>query len=446
VKVLDALGELQKMAKPENWEVLRPYAEKLLNEPIPSTHDDAVISGFRAKLKNLFARGKEESARVVTKAQGLFDCLKAANPYATEIGQVAKLYASDISSGNDINLLLHALKEALAYQAFDANASSQTEIDDLANRLKNYRDVQNLLKFDTELRAASAYVIHTLPDTKDLKAIREAQAEVAAKLANIRAYIDSEVALTTELVGQTPPASGETGTISTLIRDYTEAYATLHDTVMAKLEEHRAAIEAIPVGQDFKALQTLEGISALQPPVSGSLNFQGHADQIRLCPSPSRQLVEQQLRNGPVHECCLTFETCNQQTQHAEKVAQQAESELTAALDRKVEVFLNPAIRARLDQGKQEKLIADLLGKTALPELRAFLVENASPELVQTINRYLKNIVTKNVKLTDFKPSLTTIEPDQAAKVVKEFEKFLDDQFKSVSGGDDGTLPMLHIE
>lgn len=27
-KVLDALGEIQKVAKPENWEVLRPYAEK----------------------------------------------------------------------------------------------------------------------------------------------------------------------------------------------------------------------------------------------------------------------------------------------------------------------------------------------------------------------------------------------------------------------------------
>jgi len=446
VKVLDSLGEVQKMAKPENWEVLRPYAEKLLNELIPSTHDDAIISSFRAKLKNLFGKSKEESARVITKAQGLFDCLKAENPYAKEIVQVAKLYAADISSGNDINLLLHALKDAFGYQAFDNNASSQTEIDDLANRLKNYRDVLNLLAFDTELRAASAYVTHTLPDTKDLKAIREVQSEVAAKLANIRAYIDSEVALTTELLGQTPPASGETGTISVLIRDYTEAYATLHDTMMATLEEQRTKVEVIPASQDFKALKTLEDISALQPPISDSLDFQGFASQIRLCPSPSRQSVEQQLRNGPVHECCLTFETCNQQIQHAKKVCQEAEAELSAAVDRKVEVFLNPAIQARLVQGKQEKVIADLLAKTTLPELRGFLVENASPELVQTINRYLKNIVIKNVKLTEFKPSLTTIEPDQASKVVKEFEKFLDDQFKSISDDNDGTLPMLHIE
>jgi hypothetical protein len=272
--------EVMRLAKPENWEVLRPYAEKLLGEPIPSTHDDATISGFRAKLKNLFAKGKEESARVVAKAQGLFDCLKAENPYAKEIGQVAKLYSTDSSSGNDINLLLHALKEAFGYQAFDRTAPAQTEIDDLANRLKNYGDVQSLLKFDTELRAARAYVAHILPDTKNLDALCQAQSEVAGKLANIRPYIDSEVALTTELVGQSPPAPSEKGTNSALIHEYTEAYATLHDNVMAALEDQRTRIEAIPESRDFKALHTLEGISALQPPVTASAR----------APSPRRML------------------------------------------------------------------------------------------------------------------------------------------------------------
>ena len=446
VKVLDAFGEVQKMAKPENWEVLRPYAEKLLNEAIPSTFDDAIISDFRAKLKNLFGEGKEESSRLVVKAQGLFDCLKAENPYATEIGQVTKLYAADISSADDINLTLHALKEAFGYQAFENNISSQTEIDDLANRLKNYRDIQTLLKFDTELRAASAYVSHTLPDTQDLKAIREAQSAVAAKLADIRPFIDSEVALTTELVGRTPPAPGETGTISALIRDYTEIYVILHDTVMAKLEEQRARIEAIPATQDFKALQILEGISALQFPISSSLDFQGYADAIHLCPSPSRQSVEQQLRNGPIHECGLTFESCNQLIQRAEQVCQQAKAELSAALDLKLEIFLNPAIRSRLNKGTQEKVIANLLTKSTLPDLRVFLVESASPELVHTINNYLKNIVTKNVKLTEFKPSLTTFEPDQVAQIVKDFEMFLEKEFNSISDGDDDTSPMLHFE
>jgi hypothetical protein len=98
-----------------------------------------------------------------------------------------------------------------------------------------------------------------------------------------------------------------------------------------------------------------------------------------------------------------------------------------------------------LEQGRQETLIAALLGKSEISALREFLVENATPQFVQTINRYLKNIVTKNVSLAEFKPSLTTVEPDQAPKVVKEFEEFLEKQFKSVSDNDD-TLPMLHFD
>ena len=445
VKVLDSLGTVQKMAKPENWEVLRPYAEKLLAETIPSTHDDAIISGFRAKLKNLFAKGKEESTRIFAKAQALFNCLRSENPYAKEISQVAKLFSADLSSGNDINLILHALKDAFAYHAFDDNASSQAEVDDLANRLKNYRDTQNLLQFDTELRAASAYVSHALPDAKDLKAIRNLQTEVAAKLAKLRTYIDSEVALATEMVGQTPPAPGETGTVSVFIRDYTETYATLHDTVTAKLEEHKFAVESMPDSKPFKALQTLEGITALKPPVSQLLDFQALAARIHTCPSPSRQSIEQQLRNGPMHGCGLTFDNAKDQVKQAEQVNGVADALLISALDRKAEVFLNPAIRTRLEQGTQEKPIADLLAKSDPSALREFLVANATPQLVQTINRYLKNIVTKNVNLTEFKPSLTTIEPEQAAKVVKEFQEFLEQQFKAISEDDD-TLPMLHFE
>jgi hypothetical protein len=445
VKILDALGTVQKMAKPENWEVLRPYAEKLLAEPIPSTHDDAIISGFRTKLKNIFAKSKEESARAVVKAKALFDSLRSENPYAKEISQVAKLFSADLSAGNDINLLLHALKEAFGYQAFDNNASSQEEVDDLANRLKNYHDIQNLLQYDTELRAASAYISHVVPDTNDLKGIRDLQTEVAAKLGKIRSYIDSDVALATELVGQTPPAPGEFGTVSTLIRDYTEVYATIHDTVMAKLDELKSEIESTSSTAPFKALQTLEGITALKPPVSDSLDFQTLAAQIQTCPTPSRHSIEQQLRNGPVHECGLTFENCNERVVQAQQLSQTAASIITTALDRKAEVFLNPAIRARLEQGRKEPSIATLLDKSDIVSLREFLVANATPQLVQTINRFLKNIVTQNVSLADFKPSLSTIEPDQAPKVVKEFEEFLEQQFKKISDSDD-SLTVLHFE
>src|SRR5438128_11339342 len=62
-RVLDALDDVQKMARPENWEVLRPYAEKLLDESIASTYDDAIISACRSRLRTLFAAQKDEASR-----------------------------------------------------------------------------------------------------------------------------------------------------------------------------------------------------------------------------------------------------------------------------------------------------------------------------------------------------------------------------------------------
>lgn len=445
VKVLDALGEVQKMARPENWEVLRPYVEKLLGETITTTHDDAVISGYRSQLKSLFATSREESARLVTKAKALFECLKQTNPYEAEVQQVAALFGADLSTGNDINLALHALKQAFGYKAFDDNTPSQTEVDDLANRLKNYRDIQTLLKFETELRAGSAYVSHVLPEIKALKNVREQQTEVAGKLAKLQSYLDSEVRLVTELIGQTPPAAGETDTINSLVRAYTEVYATMHDTVVGKLDDHRQGIEALPASKEFNALQVLEGISALKPAISSTLDFAQFVARLQSCPQASRHSVEAQLVNTPVHECGLTFENFQAHLDAAAAIEAQAKGLLDNALNKKVEVFLNAAIRSRLEQGKHEAVVAEILKRTTLADLRAHLVSAASPELVQTINRYLKNIVTKTVKLSDFKPSIATVEPDQVGQVAEELGKFLKDQLKEISGNKD-TLPMLHLE
>src|ERR1019366_8479665 len=110
----------------------------------------------------------------------------------------------------------------------------KTSADDLVgklvpNRLKNYRDIQTLLKFETELRAGQAYVSHVLPEIKSLKDVREQQTEVVGKLGKLQSYLDSEVRLVTELIGQTPPAAGEADTINSIIRAYTEVYATMHD-------------------------------------------------------------------------------------------------------------------------------------------------------------------------------------------------------------------------
>jgi len=448
-KVLDSFVEIQKVTKPENWEILRPYAEKLLGIEIPSTHDDAVISEHRAKLRQLFAKEKETSSRTAERAKALFEVLKTSNPYETELGQVVKLFAVDIESGDDINLILYALKEAMGYQAFDSTAASQTEVDDLANRLKNYYDLRAFLEFETEIRTAHAYCEVTLPDSSELKVTRKAISRVRRKLGKLQDYIDSDVELKTELIGNSPPIEGETGTISVMMQQYASVYAPMHDSVVSKIEESRNAIDGILEGRDIKAFGILEGIAALQPHSSGELKEQLAQLMKGLfeCPSPSRSSVEEQLRSRPLHECGLSFASAATTVQAAEQAAVKAKALLDHAFQRKMEVFVNPAIRERLEQGKSEPVIAGLLACKDTPEIREYLVKAVEddPGVIEVINRYLKRIIIKRIRMTDFKPKVGTIQKGQVGEVVKEFSKFLDTQFEDIDGDDD-SLPMLQLE
>ena len=448
-KVLDNLGEVQKVARPQNWEVLRPYAEKLLGRSIPSTNDDALISQSRAELRNLLAAEKDEAARARGKAKDLFDALRAENPYETELGQVAALFATDLSDGNDIDLLRYALKECLGYAAFDNESVAQTEVDDLANRLKNYRDTQHLLRYETELRVARAYCDHTLPDLAELKDVREDLRVVDEKLAALRPFVDSDVKLVTELVGHAPPDPKEKGTIASLIRRYTTAYASLHDSILSQTDGHRQAVLSLKRGEEMRALKVLEGVSALRPAVSAGLEQQlaGLAAGIFSCPSPSVSSLQQQLRAGPVHECQLTFANALQLLAEAAAAAAKGRALFDSTLEQKLAVFLSPAIKERLAQGRHEPAIALLLECEDLPAVRAYLLKACLEDntLVEAINRYLKLVVIKLVKVTDFQPSTRTVEKSQIADLAIEFQQFLEDQLASLEQGED-TLPMLQVE
>jgi hypothetical protein len=112
-----------------------------------------------------------------------------------------------------------------------------------------------------------------------------------------------------------------------------------------------------------------------------------------------------------------------------------------------MEVFLNPAVRERLEQGKTEPSIAGLLECKNTDELRGYLVKavQETPGIVDIINRYLKRIVVKRVRIADFRPNLGTIQKDQVGKVAEEFGRFLEIQFTD-NEGDDDSLPMLQLE
>ncbi|MBU0995361.1 MAG: hypothetical protein KJ737_22930 [Proteobacteria bacterium] len=448
-KVLDGLSEVQKVAKPENWDVLRPYAEKLLEVEIPVTQDDAIISDHRVKLRQLFVQEKEISSRIVTRAQSLFDVLKSDNPYKTELDQVLKLFASSIDGGDDIHLILYALKEAMGYQAFDTNMANSVEVDDLAIRLKNYKDIRTFLEYEAELRTAHAYCAVTLGDQKELSNARKSIEKVRAKLGSLKDYIDSDVKLKTELIGHFPPVEGEKDTIAAMIREYSSTYLPMHESVMNKIDDSRKKFQDAITGTDIMVLGVLDGITALQPASTDKLvtDLEEIGTKVFECPSPSRASVEDHLRSGPFHECGLSFVNASIYVQVAEGAAQTAHQLLNEAYRKKMEVFLNPAVRKRLEQGKTESVIDSLLSCQTIDELREYFIKAVQeiPGIVEIINKYLKRISVKRVRIADFKPKTSTIQKDQIKKVAEEFNHFLELQFND-NEGDEDSLPMLLLE
>lgn len=449
-RVLDSLTEIQKVTRPENWEVLQPYAERLLGQSLGAAQDDAAIASYRARLRELFASGAAEAHRVADTAERLFATLGVAPIYVSDAQQVAALYQTDLADGNDIDRVLHALRETFGYQAFTNGRAERSEVDDLGNRLRDYQNLQRFLVYETELRTADRYVKHDLSgDRGTLRDIVLQQRAVADKLKNLQPLIDEEVRLRTELIGSTPLQPGERGTIRALIAGYTESYLALHDDVLNKIDDERRAILALVEGAEMRMLRALEDVSALQPALSGQLNEQlrALANELFNCPAASHDSVRRQLATGPVHECGLTFANAVEHLSAARAKRELAQRRWDEAIDLKLAVFFNTAVRERLEQGRNDPLIDGILGSTTTAELRAFLAQATveTPDFADRINRYLKRIVVKRVRLADFKPTMSTVESGQIAALAREFQQFLEDQLRSVEGDSD-TLPVLQIE
>ena len=446
-KVLENISEVQKLAKPENWEVLRPYAEKLLDHELKETNDDAIISGYRKELLDLFDKEKQQFATVLAKEMEIFASLNAKNPYQKEAEQMAVLFNNDLSGGKDIETALYALDRSFGYKAFEDRIASRSEIDDFANRLKDYRNLKKFIKSERELEALQVYCTYKLPDQPELSDLREMQNALAQKMSNLQPFVDSEVKLSSELLGRSPPQPGESGTLGALINEYAIRYATMHDNVLSELDKNRQEIGNLLQSDELKALKILENVTAIQTKDYDEISkkLHGLSDEIFSCTSPSRSSIDRALKTRPEHDCSLSFGNASKYLELGGQKSGEARKIFEEAVNRKMEFFLTQGIQRRLAQGKNEPLIAPLLKCENVSEVKAYLVQAClkDPLLVDTINKYLKLVVVRSVRISDFKPSARTIEKDQVEALVNEFKRFLEGQF----GEDDpDSRQMLQLE
>src|SRR5262249_18677192 len=121
----------------------------------------------------------------------------------------------------------------------------------------------------------------------------------------------------------------------------------------------------------------------------------------------------------------------------------QAKGEVRSALLNIASLLRQPALRSLLEQGKQEKFVADVLGATSDEKLADILAECIPTNLdhAKLLAKYLKKIVVKVIHLHDFQPSKTKVEKGDIESVVGEFRTFLEN---AVDG--DGKSPSTILE
>jgi hypothetical protein len=269
-----------------------------------------------------------------------------------------------------------------------------------------------------------------------------------AKLNDLKPYIDSDIKVKTELIGQDPPLPGEKGTLGVLINEYTTVYKTLHDSVINTLEQSRKEIKTIIGGDTIRALKLLEDIPALRPKVSDSVvqELECLARSIFTCAVPSLTSVVDQLKRKPEHECGLSFNNADIYLGKAKDAVKRARELLDTILSQKLAVFTNSSVRERLQQGRDHEVIKKLLDCQGVTAIRAFLLPAVlmDTSIIKLINRYLKRVVVINVRVKDFRSSFKTIEEDQVTDLVEEFRRFIEDHFKRYDEED--VLPILQLE
>lgn len=447
-KILDSMIEIQIVEKPENWEVLRPYAEKILSTEIPASVEDSRIRTITKQLVDIFTTKKEQAIRTRDQSVSLFEILQVENPYKQEVEQIVALFSSDIPEDNAIDQILYALQKSLGYQAFEQGVSDQQDIDDLANKLKNYRDLQKLLHFRDELKTLHEYVCYPYPEIKELKTVRKLATDLNAKLMNISDYIDSEVKLRTELIG-TAEGRSKSSTMHDIVREYSSLYIAMHNRVVEDLDEQQKAIDKQISGDEMDLLKNLENITAFQGGrwAEISKKLTDLRNTVHVCSSSSHASVECSMRAGPEHECKISFTNYESLINSAENSVKKAQETLDSAVSQALEFFQNDAVRGRLNQGIKEPFIKDLLGKKKGAALREFLISanKDTPEFPEIINKYLKKVRIIPVKISEFIPASRTIERKQIPGVAEEFAAYLEEKIGSDKSEKD-ELPMIQFE
>lgn len=455
VAVLDAFDQIQRLKPPEGWELLAPFAAVLLeDDSLRLAQQDADIQAGVQRLWDYKAKRLGSFEIFRAGLDGLFQTLGQDNPLAERLQAWEAFLAAPI--GNDpIPFLRNALDKAFGYRVYKEEVVYPEEVDDLATRLAEVNQVEIFYRHRDRMQVVARYTtsefVDSFPNDQALLPIKTKLQHAQKQLndpVKLKEFIASEVSLITELLEPVEAA----------IESYRVRYLQLFDQIVNHTEQIRQQIDELAQQPAFGVISQLAQVKALGADPRPGLErawTQILAGPPELFPTTlTHAAIERELQAMPQPpRCPLTVQNAGDWLQRADDALNQAQTALHTALRDKAALLHSEALRERLKQGQNEPFIAGSLGSQTVEDVAAYLqqtlgqVTNAqgpgTNDPISLLNRYLKQIQIRKLRLTAFKPGKQTIEAGDVDQIVTEFRQFLLSALRTDS---DDELPVIELE
>ena len=441
VAVLDAFDQVQRLKPPEGWEVLAPFAAILLqDEAVKAVREDAEIQKTVQKLLDY----KKDAYEAFRKFRhGLVDLFAEwERPFAAaeRLAGWERFLASPVEVSDPIAFLRSGLEKAFGYPIYHEEIVRADDLDDLATRWLEVEQAQHFYSYKERLRASMRYLRVEIPDEPSLDELKRTFHVLNGRLKDLEAWVFNETRLLNEFLDPMDAA----------IETYKVRYLQVFDRVVSHTEQVRQQISELDVRMDFAALTALGTVRSLGADASAELQRMAQARAAsELFPAKvTRAMLERELPDRPKpDESPLTLDNGVTWIQKADAAMSACTQAVEAALLEKARLLHSPALRERLAQGKDEKIITRLLAAKSPEDVAAQIVALAqagqADELTRLLNLYLKKINVYKVRLAEFKPAKHTLERVDVDAVTEEFKAFLLEKFQNQ--GDD-ELSVVEIE
>jgi len=436
--LLNAMSKIQRLKAPEGWPVLAPFAAILLeDESLKTIQKDGDITLALARLMKWREHRKPAAEALAERLDTLMADIQQENPVADSLTSWLKFLSAKIDNAEAISHLLNAFDTSFGYSCYADQEPKQTELDDLATRKKTWEKAEAFCRHDQKIKAAHRYSQLTVKKDGPVGELKDKLRNLGKKLEHVEDLMESEAKLQSQLLDP----------LEAVQSVYRTRYLQAFDEVTGKCEGVRNEIESLPDSPPFKAIAELVKIDALASVNVGTLRNEVLCHKNDLFNTPlDRNAVERALKDRPQPEgCSLHVDEADGLVVAAESVLDQAKSKVQAALLNMASLLRQPALRSLLEQGKQEKFIADVLAAGNDDELAELLADRVptDPANAKLLAKYLKKIAVKVIHLNEFHPSKTKVEKGDIESVVGEFRQFLEN---AVDGDGKSQSTILEIK